>query len=154
MGAEFVGPPLSSPKVFYDLTAKYIKGLVDLIREYGKKSMVHYHGQIREVLDSFAMVNPDAIHTIEAPPIGNCTLIQAREKLGKNVVLVGNIQYDDILRMTQQEMREHVCQLMSEGKTGDFILSPTAGPYEKVIDENMQKNYIEILKSGWEFGKY
>lgn len=44
VGAEFAGPPLVSPDKFSELCVKYVKGIVDLIRSYGKKSILHYHG--------------------------------------------------------------------------------------------------------------
>lgn len=41
VGAEFAGPPLVSPDKFNDMSARYAKGIVDLIRGYGKKSIIH-----------------------------------------------------------------------------------------------------------------
>jgi hypothetical protein len=74
VGAEFAGPPLVAPQKFNELSARYVKGIVDLIREYGKWSIVHYHGNLYKVLGGMKEINPDGLHTIEAPPIGDCTI--------------------------------------------------------------------------------
>ncbi len=153
IGCEFAGPPLVSPVKFNELSARYVKGIVDLIREYGKKSIVHYHGNLYDILDGIKHINPDGLHTIEAPPIGNCTIKQARELLG-NMILIGNIQYDDIAHCEPEQIKELVKTIMDEGKSGRLILSPTAGPYEEYIDEEMVNNYIAMVEAGLEFGKF
>jgi uroporphyrinogen-III decarboxylase len=153
VGAEFAGPPLVSPTKFNELSARYIMGIVDLIREYGKKSIVHYHGNLYKVLEGMKEINPDGLHTIEAPPIGDCTISQARRVLGKDMVLIGNIQYDDLVRKSKEEIEFMVKQTIEEGKSGRFILSPTAGPYETYIDERTIQNYLTFIEAGVRYGK-
>lgn len=151
VGAEFAGPPLVSPDKFSELCAKYVKGLVDLIRSYGKKSILHYHGQLYDVLGGMRQIAPDALHTIEAPPVGNCTIAQAREQLG-DMILIGNVQYDDLAHQSREEIVAQVERAVAEGGER-FILSPTAGPYEDVIPENMVDNYIAFIEAGIRYGK-
>lgn len=153
VGAEFAGPPLVSPTKFNEMCTKYVKGIVDLIRGYGKKSIVHYHGQLYHVLEGMKAINPDGLHTIEAPPVGDCTITQAREALGKDMILIGNIQYDDITRKSKEEIDQMVCDAIEEGKSGKFILSPSAGPYETEISEKTSENYIAFIEAGLKYGK-
>ncbi len=153
IGTEFAGPPLVSPAKFNELSARYVKGIVNLIRDYGKKSIVHYHGNLYHVLDGMKHINPDGLHTIEAPPIGDCTITQAREVLG-DMILIGNIQYDDLAHYEPEQIRELVKTIMDEGKNGRFILSPTAGPYEEFIGEKMVNNYISMIDAGLKHGIY
>lgn len=152
VGAEFAGPPLVSPALFNELSVRYVKGIVDLIRSYGKYSIVHYHGNIRRVLPGFSCVAPDAIHTIEAPPIGDCTITQAREELKKDIILIGNIQYDDLARLTPEEITYKVRDLLEESKSGRFILSPTAGPYEQNPTPETIENYRAFIRAGTRYG--
>lgn len=153
IGCEFAGPPLVSPARFNELSGRYVKDIVDLIREYGKKSIVHYHGNLFNILDGIKYINPDGLHTIEAPPIGDCTIKQAREVLG-DMILIGNIQYDDLAHCDPVQIRALVKTIMEQGKDGRLILSPTAGPYEEFIDERMVANYIAMVDAGIEFGSY
>ncbi|WP_148258379.1 uroporphyrinogen decarboxylase family protein [Mahella australiensis] len=153
VGAEFAGPPLVSPTKFRDLSVRYVKGIVDLIRGYGKKSIVHYHGNLYKVLAGMKEINPDGLHTIEAPPIGDCTITQAREALGKDMVLIGNIQYDDLVRKDKDEIEQMIKDAIGEGKSGRFILSPTAGPYETFINEKTVENYLAFINAGIRYGR-
>jgi uroporphyrinogen-III decarboxylase len=153
VGAEFAGPPLVSPAKFKEMSVRYVKGIVDLIREYGKKSIVHYHGNLYMIRDGMKEINPDGLHTIEAPPIGDCTITQAREKLGKDIVLIGNIQYDDLTRCTREEIDEIVYSAIEEGKSGRFILSPTTGPYETNLSKRQVENYLAFIEAGIKYGR-
>jgi uroporphyrinogen-III decarboxylase len=152
VGAEFAGPPLVSPKKFNELSARFVKGIVDLIRSYGKYSIVHYHGNLHKVLSGMKEINPDGLHTIEAPPIGDCTLTQARSALG-NMVLIGNVQYDDLRSQDPAGIEILAKAAIDEARGGRFILSPTAGPYEEIITEHQIKNYIALIEGGMKYGK-
>lgn len=153
VGCEFAGPPLVHPDKFNEMSVRYVKGICDLIRSYGKKSIVHYHGNLFKVRSGMKEMNPDGLHTIEAPPIGDCTITQAREVLGKDMVLIGNIQYDDIVRKESWEIDEMVRDAIEEGCSGRFILSPTAGPYEHVLTDRTIENYLAFVDAGIKYGK-
>jgi uroporphyrinogen-III decarboxylase len=153
VGCEFAGPPLVSPQKFNEMSVRYVKGICDLIREYGKWSIVHYHGNLYKVREGMKDMNPDGLHTIETPPVGDCTLIQAREVLGKDMILIGNIQYDDLAHKEKDEIDYMVFKAINEGKSGKFILSPTAGPYESEISNTMIENYLTFIKAGIKYGK-
>ena len=112
---------------------------------------MHYHGQLYDVLGGMRQIAPDALHTIEAPPVGNCTIAQAREQLG-DMILIGNVQYDDLAHQSREEIVAQVERAVAEGGER-FILSPTAGPYEDVIPENMVDNYIAFIEAGIRYGK-
>jgi uroporphyrinogen-III decarboxylase len=152
VGTEFAGPPLVSPQKFNELSVRFVKGIVDLIRSYGKYSIVHYHGNLFKVLTGMKEIDPDGLHTIEAPPVGDCTIKQARAALG-NMILIGNIQYDDLRSRTPEDIDAMVKDAIAEAEGGRFILSPTAGPYEEVIDDNQVKNYIAFIEAGFKYGR-
>ena len=152
VGSEFAGPPLVSPDKFNELSVRYVKGLVDLIRSYGKWSIVHYHGNLFHVLPGMREIGMNGLHTVEAPPIGDCTISQARESLGETTILIGNIQYDDLKHKKPEEIRSQVESVIEEGKSGRFILSPTAGPYEETLDTRTAENYLNFIEAGIEYG--
>jgi len=152
VGTEFAGPPLVSPQKFNELSARYVKGIINLIRSYGKYSIVHYHGNLFKILSGMKEINPDGLHTIEAPPVGDCTLTQARTVLD-NMVLIGNIQYDEFRSQSKEGMEILVRDTINESAGGRFILSPTAGPYEEVITDNQIRNYIAFIEAGIKYGR-
>lgn len=153
VGAEFAGPPLVSPKRFTELSVRYVKKICDLIRSYGKISIVHYHGNLLSVREGMREIGPDGLHTVEQPPIGDCTLTQAREVLGKDTALIGPVQYDDLIRLPGDEIEEQVKDAFRQASDGKFILSPTAGPYEETISDHAVENYLRFIDAGLKYGK-
>lgn len=152
VGSEMASPPMVSRATFQEWIVPYAQDLCRLVHSYGKHVIQHYHGQIRDVLPDFLTMGADALHTIEAPPVGNCTLTQAFDVVGDRLGLIGNIQYDCFRACTPAEMRAAVGTVMEEARGRRFMLSPTAGPYEHTITAAIQANYMEFMKAGVEFG--
>jgi len=148
VGSEMASPPMVSRKTFQEWIVPYSRELCALVHSYGKNVITHYHGQIRDILPDFLDIGPDAIHTIEAPPVGNCTLKQAFDIVGDSIGLIGNIQYDCFRSYTPQEMHAAVKEVLEETKGKRFMLSPSAGPYEHSIPEQMQENYLTFMETG------
>ena len=88
---------------------------------------------------------PDALHTIEAPPVGNCTFTQAFEAVNDNITLIGNIQYEDFRSFTKEQMIEAVTKVLDECKDKRLILSPSAGPFLEPLPKQMIDNYITFM---------
>ena len=153
VGSELAAPPLVGVETFTQWIVPYAKDLIELVHSYGKLAIQHFHGQIKEILPYFVEMNPDGLHTIEAPPVGNCTHDEAFKITGNRITLIGNIQYDDFLRYTQEQMRQAVIDLIKEANGRRLILSPSAGPYEETISENMIRNYITFIETAWSEGK-
>jgi len=133
VGSELASPPLVSPATFRQWIVPYAKELIGLVHAHGKKAIQHYHGQIRHILPDFLTMGADALHTIEAPPVGNCTFTQAFEIVGRRMALIGNIQYDDFHALTPEQMAAAVRAVLDECRGRRLILSPSAGPYEEHI---------------------
>ena len=145
VGSELASPPMVSRDTFRRWIVPYAKELIELVHSYGKKVIQHFHGQIRELLPDFVEMGPDALHTIEAPPIGNCTFTQAFEVVGDRITLIGNIQYDDFRALSPQQMQNAVREVMQECAGKRFILSPTAGPFDPDPHERLIENYHAFL---------
>ncbi len=151
VGSELASPPMFSPETFRQWIVPYAKKIIELIHSYGKVVIQHYHGQIKEILPDFKTMAPDALHTIEEPPIGNCIFNDAYAIVKDNITLIGNIQYDDFYRFTPDEIKRAVVKLLNENKGRKFILSPTAGPFMENIPDIMVKNYITFMETAWHY---
>jgi uroporphyrinogen-III decarboxylase len=151
VGSELASPPLVSRDTFRSWIVPYAKELIALIHSYGKKAIQHYHGQIAEILPDFVEMAPDALHTIEAPPVGNCTFTQAFEVTADTMTLIGNIQYDCFRSYEPREMADAVRAVCDECRGKRFILSPTAGPYDPDVDDRVIDNYLAFMKAAWEY---
>ena len=152
VGSELASPPLVSRATFRDWVVPYASELINMIRDGGARSIQHYHGQIHKIMPDFLTMRPDGLHTIEAPPIGDCTLAQAYEVTGDEIALIGNTQYDDFRALTPEEMTVHVRETLDQVGSHPFILSPTAGPFDPNISDHMVRNYLAFIQAGWRYG--
>lgn len=151
VGSELAAPPLVSRATFQKWVVPYERKLIDLVHSYGKQVIQHFHGQIQELLPDFLTMKPDGLHTIEAPPVGNCTLSQAYEGTQSRITLIGNIQYDEFRSATPSEMRQRVFETLDEVAGRRFILTPTAGPFDADPSPNLIENYYAFIKAAAEY---
>lgn len=151
-GSEFASPPMMSRAAFQRWVVPYARELIAFVHEYGGRVIQHYHGQIREILPDFLDMAPDALHTIEAPPVGNCTLAEAFDIVGDRIGLIGNIQYDEFHRLAPARMDEAVREVLDECRGRRFMLSPTAGPYEHDVPPRLRDNYLAFLAAARRYG--
>jgi uroporphyrinogen-III decarboxylase len=154
VGSELASPPLVSRDTFQRWIVPFARELIGLIHGHGKKVIQHYHGQIAEILPDFLTMGPDGLHTIEAPPIGDCTHAQAFDAIGDDITLIGNIQYDEFRALEPTQMQRLVRETLDKAAGRRLILSPTAGPYEEQPDPRVFDNYRAFLDAAWEYGSW
>jgi hypothetical protein len=147
-GAEYIVPPFMSPSFFEKWTIKYQSDLVRLIRSYGKKTIIHCHGKIGRVLRHFKTIGMEALHPIEAPPMGDTTLKHAREILGAETVFIGNIQYGDLFfGHTEEEIEAMTLDIIEESRRGPVILAVTGSPTVDPLPPQAERNYMRIIET-------
>jgi hypothetical protein len=118
-------------------------------------TIFHRHGKVGQFLEDFAAIGTDGLNVLEPPPIGDTDLADAKDRIGDRVCLIGNIQYDDIARGTQEDIERLVVKAIEQGAPrGGFILSPCAYPYERPLPEKASRNIIHYLKMGHKYGRY
>jgi uroporphyrinogen-III decarboxylase len=146
---------MCSPAAFDALITPFDAPIFDLIHHYGGKVIVHHHGNTDAILERIADLGADGIQPIEEPPIGDCTMAEAKRRIGDRVCLVGSVQYDDFERLTPDEMEALVArQIEDAGAGGGMILAPTAGPYAARLSERQQENTIRFVDAGHRWGRY
>jgi uroporphyrinogen-III decarboxylase len=152
VGSELAAPPMFSEKTFQQWILPYSCQLTAMIHAHGGKVIQHFHGaMVKTLLPYFLEMGADALHTIEAPPVGNCTMAEAFEVVGDKMTLIGNIQYDDFRIFSKDEMRHAVTKLLHETNGKRFILSPSAGPYDADVSDAFLENYIVMLETAWNY---
>ena len=154
VGSELASPPLLSRATFQEWVVPRARELIRMIRSAGAFAIQHYHGQIREILDGFVEMAPHALHTIEAPPVGNCTFTQAYDAVKRDITLIGNIQYDEFRSRTPDEMRAAVRDVLEECRGRRLILSPSAGPFDAAPPQRVIENYVAFLDEAWRWGAW
>jgi len=165
IGSEFLAPPMGSPVAFDALVAPFDGPLIDLIHRFGGKVIVHHHGNINAILERIADLGADAIQPIEEPPVGDCTMADAKRRIGSRtkaarpsggaVCIVGSVQYDDFARLTPDAMEDLVKRQISDAALGGgMILAPTAGPYAAHLTQRQQQNILRFIQAGRTWGRY
>lgn len=149
VGSELAAPPLVGVETFKRWIVPYAKELIGMAHSHGAKVVQHFHGQIRGLLPYFVEMGADALHTIEAPLVGNCTMTEAYEVVGDSMSLIGNIQYDDFCRWEPERMKSETRKLLDECRGRRFILSPTAGPYDPNPPPAAFANYKAFMEAAW-----
>ncbi len=155
-GEEFITPPLHGPKDFKAFVTPYDKTVVDLIHSHDRIARIHCHGPVLGVLDDFLEIGVDALHPVEAPPLGDCPAATFREKVGNRICMKGNIQIGDLIgQFGPDEIREQVRKLIDDcGRDGALIIAPTASPYLNALDPEHLANYVALVEAAHEFGTY
>jgi len=151
-GPEYLCPPFASPETFNELGAGFDRPLFDMIREKGKKTILHCHGMISDVLPGIKDLNPHALHPIEPPPFGDCSLTEARSALGDDVILIGNIEYMDLESKGPGEIETLVKNGIDEGGRERFVLSPSCTPFGDTLNERVAENYKQMIETGIRYG--
>ena len=151
VGSELAAPPHVRPETFRRWVVPFEREIIEMVHSYGKYVIQHYHGQIREILPEFVTMGADGLHTIEAPPTGNCTLSEAFDLTQDRITLIGNIQYDEFRHLEPAAMRRLVHDTLDEVAGHRFILSPTAGPFDPQPDERVIENYLAFIRAGRDY---
>jgi uroporphyrinogen-III decarboxylase len=154
-GAEYVAPPLMHPRYFRDWVTAPMKQITKCIHAAGGLVHVHSHGPLNIILEQFGEMGSDVLHPIEAPPMGNVELADAKRRIGGRVSLEGNIQIGDIYAGEEHEVRDAVKRAIDAAAPGGgFVLCPTASPFTPVLPERALRNYIAMIETGVQYGRY
>ena len=113
----------------------------------------------RDIL--LSMLNKEAVEKV---PVTTCGVdrfshpwmagVEVAGIVGKDVILIGNIQLDDIERASAERIDALVKEAVEEvGDKAPFIVAPTAHPIEIPLPSNAARNIIQLLKSAWKYGQ-
>lgn len=147
LGQEFAIPPLMSPQDFSDFCTVAEAPMGEMIHSAGCLLHVHCHGALDAVLEDFVTIGADCLHPIEAPPMGDVTLGEAKARVGDRICLEGNTQIGDIYAAPTEAIVEQTrAAIRDAGPTG-FILCPTASPHTEVLPDQAVRNYTAMIET-------
>ena len=144
-GVETFIPPLMSPKDYDELMSPVMKSIHDLIHDAGGYVWMHCHGKVMPFLDRFIEEGVDVLNPLEpAGKGGDVVLSDLVERYGNRIGLEGNIEIQDILLTSPDELKSLLRECVEAGsRSGRFILSQSAGFNEYPFPT---AHYIENLK--------
>lgn len=152
-GPEYAAPPMMSPRFFKKAVVAYDRPLVELIHRYGGYVRYHCHGPIARIVDDFLALGVDMTDPCEAPPGGDITLRELADRVGRDLVLMGNIQLDDLERAEPERIDALVAEAVEAvGGRAPFILCPTAFPISSPLPATTERNLIQFLAAAEKYG--
>jgi len=154
-GPEYLTPPYLPPEYFSRFVTPYLKDMTELIHKYGGLVRIHSHGKINKVLGDIISIGADALDPCEAPPDGDITLRELKERTAGKMCLFGNIQLKFLEHASVREIREIVKICMDSAKEGGgYVIMPTAAPINIPLSPKTEENYIAFIETVLEYGKY
>ena len=142
---------LISPECFKKFILPYLKKYSAKCHEYNKPFIKHTDGNIMSVEKEFLLDSGiDGYHAIE--PLAGMDIFYLKEKYGKNITLLGNVDCSELLISgARKEIEDNVKKLVTNCKNGGgYILSSSNSIHDGISLEN----YKVMINAGKEYGKY
>ena len=122
---------------------------VEAIRSNGGLARIHQHGRQKDILDYTVKTGCMALDPNEPEPQGDVSLTYMREHYGKQLVLFGNLEINDIEFMDTEAFGKKVEQALTEGTSGEgrgFVLMPSSCPLGRNLSERTLENYRKMVE--------
>lgn len=148
-GAEYASPPYLPPRLFRAYATEYTRPIVELIQGHGGYARIHSHGKLKDVLDHIADTGCMGLDPIEPPPQGDVDLAFVRERYGRQMVLFGNLEANDIEMLSTDAFEEKIKRALDAGTSGGgrgFVLMPSASPYGRKLSDTALRNYEKMIE--------
>jgi len=158
---EMLTPPWLGEYQFEKLVFPFDKCVNDAIHKIGGRHRAHCHGNSGRFLERFADMGIDGVEPLEPPPYGDNILAEAKESVGRRMLLSGNIVsqafYLDSFKV--EDVRDLARKAIETGAPGGgFSLRTTGGAVgngktkEQAI-KNIECN-LALIDAWREFGNY
>lgn len=146
-GSEYASEPYLPPRLYEEYVVRYTGKMVKAIQEYGGYARIHSHGRLRGIMPFLKKMKPDGLDPCEPPPQGDMSLSEIKASIGKETVLMGNIEVADIENLPTEAFKKKVMTALREGAAEGrgFILHPSSCPYGRKITPRTMANYKAMV---------
>jgi len=158
---EMFIPPWGGHAFFDEFVVPYDKVVNAAIHRHGGRLRVHCHGKCGDFLETFADMGADSIEPLEAAPRGDVDLADAKRRVGRRMLLSGNVACERFAACSAQQVREEVrCAIRAGAPGGGFTLRMTGGDGGTSMqrsDEDMGRalaNAEVYMLAALEYGRY
>ena len=125
MSSAFAGGGFISRLFYEEFVLPYERRVHRAVREAGVKCYVHTCGSIGDRLELMRATGIDGLDTMDPPPLGDTLLADAKQRIGREVFLKGNVDSVGVLlHGTVEQVREDArAKLDAAMAGGGYILS-------------------------------
>ncbi len=142
--------PMMSPQMWKEFFQPGLKKIVEVAHNHGLKVVKHTDGLISELIDPILETGVDALHPIE--PLPGQTLLQFKERFGKRICLIGNINCKEVLTSEVPEVIiEDVRRCLKEGAAGGGYMIASSN---SIHSEVLPKSFLVYIKAAHALGNY
>jgi len=146
-GPEYASEPYLNPALFRELVIQYDLPIARKIHDAGCYLRLHSHGRLANVLDYLMELEPDLLEPVEGPPSGDITIGEVARRVGRDCVLMGNLEPRELEFAHPQVIGGVVRETMgSVAGRSALIVAPTdmpiAFPLSPVYARNIRR-YVE-----------
>jgi uroporphyrinogen decarboxylase len=125
----------------------WLKKIGNLTKKYNKPFIYHSDGILYSVMDKIIDCGVDALHPIEPKAM---EIAEVKEKYGKKLSLIGNIDVDLLSRGNKEEIRRQVLiNIEKAGYNGGYC----AGSGNSIPDYVKYENYIAMIETVKEYNR-
>ncbi len=152
ISSAFAGGPLLSPKMYDEFVAPYERRVTEAVRATGVPVYTHTCGSIGDRLEAMVATGTMGVDTLDPPPLGNVELADAKQRIGSEAFIKGNMDSVKLLKFkTEDEVRAHVLDRLQTGMPGGgYILSSACSVAPKVEPWKLEM----LTPLAEEFGRY
>lgn len=153
VGQEILGNPMADIRFYDELIIPYDSKLIKLVHDKGGLIYEHMHGKVRDVLEKKIKMGANAMGPFEAPPAGDITIKDVKNKLSGKVCVYGNV--DDMQILANKDKRNIKLEIYkvikNAAKGGGFILG---GTESSIYNLETVKSFILMSKLVSIYGNY
>ena len=143
----------TSTMIAPDTIRRYIipwhKKMADIAHEHDMPALLHCCGNLEKVMDDIIDVcGMDAKHSFEDVIM---PIEQAKAKYGDRIALLGGVDVDFLVNASADDVRKRTREVLERCMpNGGYAL----GTGNSVANYIPVPNYIAMLETGWEVGRY
>ncbi len=142
--------PMMSPQMWKEFFQSGLKKIVEVAHNHGLKVVKHTDGLISELINPILETGVDALHPIE--PLPGQSLVQFKERFGKRICLIGNINCKEVLTSEVPEVIiEDVRRCLKEGAAGGGYMIASSNSIHSGVPP---KSFLIYLEAAQALGKY
>jgi uroporphyrinogen decarboxylase len=140
ISSPYAGAGFISPDFYRRFVLPCESQIVKAVRDLGTHIYIHTCGAINDRLEMMAESGASGIECLDPPPIGNVSLEEAKERIGHNAFIKGNIDpINVLLQGSVDDVKRDSCHRIEIGKPGGgYILSTACSIAPHTKRENIQ----------------
>ncbi|MCL2406814.1 MAG: hypothetical protein FWC95_02680 [Defluviitaleaceae bacterium] len=145
----FNANPFFSPSQFSEFVTPYLEQIIREYRNMGFYSIKHTDGNMMPIVDQIIDCKPDALHSLD--PQGGVDLKYMKERYGKTMCLIGNVNCGLLDTGTDEEVRADVLRALRDGMPGGGFIFGTSNCVYTGMPLERYEMMMELRR---EFGNY